>query len=84
MLPAVVNCIVLNLLYQFNFTNGRQLYCIEPTVSVRCYQRSSTVLYWTYCIGQMLPVVVTSIVLNVLFRRNVAKRLFYLEKKLTF
>ena len=30
MLPTVDNCIVLNLLYQLNVTNGRQLYYIEP------------------------------------------------------
>jgi len=43
----VVSCIVLNLLYQLNVTNGRKLYYIEPTVSVERYQWYSAVLYWT-------------------------------------
>jgi len=81
MLPAVVNCIVLNLLYRLNVTSGRQLYYIEPTVSVKRYQWSSTVLYWTYCISWTLPMVVNCIILNLLYQLNVTngRQLYCIE-----
>jgi len=77
----VVNCIVLHLRYQLNVTNGRQLYCIEPTVSDKLYQWSSTELYWTYCISSMLPMVFSCIVLNLMYQLNVTngRQLYCIE-----
>ena len=84
-LPMVVNCIVLHLRYQLNVTNGRQLYCIEPTVSDKLYQWSSTELYWTYCISSMLPMVFSCIVLNLMYQLNVnnGRQLYYFEPTLS-